>query len=106
MHIIPPLIINAGTHFTYPQRDGGLSQYSARLSQEWALNQGPHVGRSTSLPTDLSQLIYSNISRSGPRASTNRDRIRCFKWREYDHFAKDCLNVSETEKEQLDTVDA
>ena len=30
--------------------------------------------------------------------STNRDRIRCFKHREYDHFAKDCLNISETEK--------
>ena len=26
MHIIPPLTINAGTHFTYPQRDRGLSQ--------------------------------------------------------------------------------
>ena len=37
-------------------------------------------------------------SRSGSRASTNRDRIRCFKCREYDHFAKDCPN-SQTEKE-------
>ena len=26
-------------------------------------------------------------SRSGSRASTNRDRIQCFKCREYDHFA-------------------
>ena len=32
------------------------------------------------------------------RASTNRDRIRCFKCREYDHFTKDCLN-SQTEQE-------
>ena len=23
--------------------------------------------------------------------SINRDRIRCYKYREYDHFAKDCL---------------
>ena len=29
-------------------------------------------------------------SRSGSRASTNRDRIRCYKCREYDHFARDC----------------
>ena len=40
----------------------------------------------------------SNRSRSGLRASSNRDRIRCLKCREYDHFAKDCLN-SQTEKE-------
>ena len=32
------------------------------------------------------------------RTSTNRDRIRCFKCREYDHIAKDCLN-SDKEKE-------
>ena len=29
-------------------------------------------------------------SRSGSQASTNRDRIRCYNWREYDHFARDC----------------
>ena len=33
------------------------------------------------------------------RASTNRDRIRCFKCKEYDDFAKDCLNP-ETEENQ------
>ena len=32
----------------------------------------------------------SNRLRSGLRASTNRDRIRCFKCREYDYFAKEC----------------
>ena len=55
MHIIPPLTITAGTHFIYPQRDGGLSQHPARLSQEWVLNLGPHMGRSAALPTELSQ---------------------------------------------------
>ena len=34
-------------------------------------------------------------SKSGSRASTNRDQIRCFKCREYDHFAKDCLTTKE-----------
>ena len=29
---------------------------------------------------------------SGSRISTNRDRIRCFKCREYDHFANECIN--------------
>ena len=32
----------------------------------------------------------SSKSRSGSRASTNRDRIRCYNCREYDHFARDC----------------
>ena len=32
----------------------------------------------------------SRRSKSGSRASTNRHRIRCYKCREYDHFAKDC----------------
>ena len=30
-------------------------------------------------------------SRSGLRVSTNRDRIRCFECREYNHFARECL---------------
>ena len=54
MHIFPPLTINAGTHFTYPQTDGGLSQPPARLSWEWVLNLGPVTCRSTALPTELS----------------------------------------------------
>ena len=34
-------------------------------------------------------------SRSGSRASTNRDRIRCYNCREYDHFVRDCPNSKE-----------
>ena len=34
-------------------------------------------------------------SRSGSRASTNRDRIRCYACREYDHFVRDCPNSRE-----------
>ena len=33
--------------------------------------------------------------RSGSRVSTNRDRIRCYACREYDHFARDCTNSRE-----------
>ena len=40
--------------------------------------------------------------RSGFRASTNRDRIRCYICREYDHFARDCPNSrEERDLEQL-----
>ena len=34
-------------------------------------------------------------SRSGSRANTNRDRIKCYKCREYDHFVRDCPNSRE-----------
>ena len=34
-------------------------------------------------------------SMSGSTASTNRDRIRCYNCREYDHFVRDCINSRE-----------
>ena len=41
-------------------------------------------------------------SRSGSRASTNRDRIRCYTCREYDHFVRNCPNSrEERDLEQL-----
>ena len=38
---------------------------------------------------------HNSRSRSGSRASTNRDRIRCYNCREYDHFMRDCPNSRE-----------
>ena len=35
----------------------------------------------------------SSRSRSNSRPGTNRDRVRCFKCREYDHFANECPNL-------------
>ena len=35
----------------------------------------------------------SSRSRSNLRTSMNRDRVRCFKCREYDHFANECPNL-------------
>ena len=35
--------------------------------------------------------VSNGRSRSESRASMNRDRIRCFECREYDHFARECL---------------
>ena len=32
-------------------------------------------------------------NRSSSRVTTNRDRIRCYRCREYDHFANECLNI-------------
>ena len=35
----------------------------------------------------------SSRSRSNSRTSTNRDRVQCFKCREYDHFVNECPNL-------------
>ena len=45
----------------------------------------------------------SNIRlKSGSRASTNRDRIRCFECREYNHFMRECPTRQESrETEQI-----
>ena len=32
-------------------------------------------------------------SRSSSRTGTNRDRLQCFKCREYDHFVNECPNL-------------
>ena len=61
-------------------------------------------GRSTSRDRQYSgnfsrnDISSSSRSRSGSRASTNSDTIRCFKCREYVCFTNDCSNL-QTEKE-------
>ena len=49
-------------------------------------------------------MIKGAVDQDQVQEEVPRDRIRCFKCRKYDHFTKDCLNVSETEKEQLKQV--
>ena len=43
-------------------------------------------------------------SRSGSRACFNGDRITCLKCSEYEHFAKDCSNITVTEKDQTEQL--
>ena len=45
--------------------------------------------------SDRDRKSSNTRSRSGSRASTNRDRMKCYKGREYDHFARDCPNSRE-----------
>ena len=60
--------------------------------------QGYDRNRSRSLDTQdrgrkRERSTSNGRSRSGSRASTNRDRIRCFKCRENDHFVRECLTT-------------
>ena len=46
--------------------------------------------------------VSNSRLRSGSRASMNRDRIRCFECREYDHFVRECPPRQESrEMEQI-----
>ena len=46
--------------------------------------------------------VSNSRSRSGSRATTNRERIRCFKCRECSHFTRDCLTTqAHREVEQI-----
>ena len=42
-------------------------------------------------------------SRSNSRVRTNRDRIRCYKCREYDHYASECQNAVMSDSEGYDS---
>ena len=51
------------------------------------------------------QEFSNDRSRSGSRASTNRDRIMCYMCREYDHLARDCPSSrEERDLEQLQHI--
>ena len=46
-------------------------------------------------------------SRSSPHVSRNRDRLRCFRCSEYNHFARQCPNMmtgDDSDQEDLDST--
>ena len=44
-------------------------------------------------------------SRSNSRVSTNHDRVRCYRCREYNHFASECPNMPTDEEPDYDDAD-
>ena len=57
-----------------------IAEAGIGLGRSFSGNYGGDRARSTS----------NSRSRTVSRASTKRDRIRCYNCREYDHFARDC----------------
>ena len=45
-------------------------------------------------------------SRSNSRVRTNRDRIRCYRCREYDHYVSECQNAIANDSEGFDSDNA
>ena len=77
---------------SYRNERYGNNNKDRNRSRERVLTRSYGRDRSTS----------NGMSRSGSRASTNRDRIRCYACREYDHFVRNCPNSrEERDLEQL-----
>ena len=66
-------------------------RYNNRMDRSWESRRTWRQSRSRERDRERRSRSPSS-SRSGSRTSTNRDRIRCFKCREYDHFANECPN--------------
>ena len=70
----------------------------AGISQEKGHSQGIMIAIGTGVPSN-------SRSRSGSRGNTNKDRIRCYNCREYDHFVRDCPNsIEERDLEQIQHI--
>ena len=65
-------------------------RYNNRMDRSWENRRTWRQSRSRERER---RCRSPSSSRSGSRTSTNRDRIRCFKCREYDHFANECPNL-------------
>ena len=65
-------------------------RYNDRMDRSWENRRTCRQSRSREIER---RGRSPSSSRSGSRTSTNRDRIRCFKCREYDHFVNECPNL-------------
>ena len=60
----------------------------------------------TSQKKPLSHGRSGSRSRSSSRVSTNHDHVRCYRCREYDHFALECPNTLTDEEPDCDDADS
>ena len=75
-------------------RQDSRGEYRDHNNRKDSYNRGRNRSRERSFSGNHSGNRTRSTSnsrlRSGSRASTNRDRIRCYNFREYDHFVRDC----------------
>ena len=70
----------------------GRNNNNNRMDRNWENRRIWRQSRSRERNRDRQSQSPSS-SRLGSRTSTNRDRIRCLRCREYDHFADECPNL-------------
>ena len=76
-------------------RDRGRGNFNRSYSSDRSRSRerSPTPRRYSNRQFGNSRLGSRSRSRSNPRITTNRDRIRCYKCREYDHFMNECPNI-------------
>ena len=74
------------------QRGNFQGRYNSNIGRNWENRRTWRQSRSRERDRERRSRSPSS-SRLGSRTSMNRDRIRCFKCREYDHFANECPNL-------------
>ena len=67
--------------------------YSSDRSRSRERSLSPREYDSNNSQNGSSRFRSRSRSRSSSRITTNRDRIRCYRCREYDHFANECPNA-------------
>ena len=64
-------------------------------------NDRPIHSRQSTLPHGRNE----SRSQSNSRVNTNHDHIRCYRCREYNHFASECPNMLTDEEPEYDDAD-
>ena len=87
-------------------RQNCRGEYRNNIYRNKSYDRGRNRSRERSFSRNYDSNRTRSISnsrlRSGSRVSTNRDRKRFYKCREYDHFTRDCpISREEREIEQL-----
>ena len=90
---------NMRTYQNFERQNSGEYRDNNR-NEDYSRERGRSRSRERSFSRNINnrmndKSISNSRSRPGSRARTNRDRIRCYKCREYDHFAKDCPTSKE-----------
>ena len=73
-------------------RDNSINRYRT--------NQNRSRDRGQRSRTTLREREDRSRSRSSSHVSTNRDRSRCYRCNEYDHFARECPNIMLDEEQE------
>ena len=78
--------------------DPGIGVPQEKILKTYRNNQSRSGERQRSRTTSRERETRSR-SRSSSQVSTNRDRLRCYRCNEYDHYTRECPNVMPDEEE-------